>query len=161
MLITREASARARKTGWKSFFGRGEVASAPATAGDAAGGGAVEPNIPQSTFFPKVGSGSRKLRHDEPFVISARPETSEILISTEAATSLDGRWIVFGKVADKESKNIVTRIKRYSANAQNKVFIASSGVGEKEAPAPGTISAKPEVSTSAGSMVSSGQVAAA
>ncbi|KAG8897858.1 hypothetical protein FRC01_011137 [Tulasnella sp. 417] len=145
-------------SGWKSFFGRREVASVPASTENAAAGGTVDSNSSQSSFFPKVRSGSRKLRHDMPFVLSGRPQTSEILISTEAATSLDGRWIVFGRVADRESENIVKRIKRYSANTQNKVFIASSGVEGTEASA---VPGKPEVSPVAGNTVSSGQVAAA
>lgn len=145
------APAKANTGSWRSLFGRGEVASAPARTRNAAAGGIVDPNLPPP-FFPKVKTGSRRLRHDEPFVISGRVEGSEILISTEAATSLDGRWVVFGKVADQDSENIVKRIKRYSASTQNKVFVASSGVG--------TVSGNPDVSPSADSTVSSGQVVA-
>ncbi|KAG8967881.1 hypothetical protein FRC05_001846 [Tulasnella sp. 425] len=148
---------RARAGGLMGFFGRGDPVKVPASTGNAAAEGTVDPS---SSFFPKAGSGQRKLRHDEPFVLSGRPGSSEILISTEAATSLDGRWVVFGRVADQASENIVKRIKRYAATNQNKVFIASAGVGDAPGSPPKTVSVAPELSTPAGSTLSSGQVAA-
>lgn len=57
------------------FFGRGDPANVPASTGNAAAGDTVDPS---NSFFPKAGSGPRKLRHNEPFVLSGRPGTSEV-----------------------------------------------------------------------------------
>lgn len=54
------------------------------------------------------------------------------MITTESATALDGKRIVFGKVADEESKETVKRIMRYAAESEFVVFIKRFGTEEED-----------------------------
>ncbi|MHA6763758.1 peptidylprolyl isomerase [Streptacidiphilus sp. PAMC 29251] len=98
------------------------------TAGNGTGGKSIYGNkFPDENF---------KLTHSKPGLLSmanAGPNTngSQFFITTVVTDWLDGKHVVFGEVADKESLDLVSKIEGYGTSngkTKAKITISDSGV---------------------------------
>ncbi|MFC1408324.1 peptidylprolyl isomerase [Streptacidiphilus sp. N1-12] len=98
------------------------------TAGNGTGGKSIYGNkFPDENF---------KLTHNKPGLLSmanAGPNTngSQFFVTTVVTDWLDGKHVVFGEVADKESLDLVSKIESFgssSGKTKAKITISDSGV---------------------------------
>jgi peptidylprolyl isomerase len=91
----------------------------------------------KSIYGEKFADENFKLRHTEPGLLSmanAGPNTngSQFFITTAVTSWLDGKHVVFGKVADDESFKVVKAVEQVGSKsgdvkAENKVTIVDAG----------------------------------
>ncbi len=89
----------------------------------------------KSIYGEKFADENFQLKHSEPFLLSmanAGPNTngSQFFITTAKTAWLDGKHVVFGKVIDESSRNVVRQIEALgssSGTTSKKITIADCG----------------------------------
>jgi cyclophilin family peptidyl-prolyl cis-trans isomerase len=89
----------------------------------------------ESIYGDKFADENFKIKHDKPYLLSmanAGPGTngSQFFITTAPTTWLDGKHVVFGKVADDDSTKVVRQMEAVGSNSgttRERVVIADSG----------------------------------
>lgn len=91
----------------------------------------------KSIYGQKFADENFKRKHDKPFLLSManageNTNGSQFFITTVVTSWLDGKHVVFGEVADKESQDVVTAIEGFgspSGKVSKKVTIVKAGEG--------------------------------